>query len=121
MRLAIALVLIGAVACGGNSSSPPPPDGAVLTLSAAGVSQPSITIPSGGKVTFTNNDTAAHQIVSTDCGELASPSLSTGQTFSATLLGPKTCTYKDGLNPGAAAFDGTISVSGESDAGGSGY
>jgi len=120
MRLAVALALTGAVACGGNSSPPPPPSGAALTITAAGVSPNAITVPSGGKVTFTNNDTAPHQIASADCGELASPSLATGQAFSATLLGPKTCTYDDGLNPSAAAFDGTITVE-TADAGGSGY
>lgn len=108
MRLALALVVLAA--CGGSSSSGKPAT-IQVTLGASGVSPASVNAGSGGQVHFVNNDTAAHQIASTNCTELASSSLAAGGAFTATLgTGPKTCNYNDGLNPAAAAFAGAINV-----------
>ncbi len=109
MRLVIALAAAVLAACGGSSKSSPA--AVQVTLEAAGVVPASVNAGSGSQVHFINNDTAAHQIASTSCAELASPSLAGGKDFTATLgTGPKTCTFNDGLNPSSTAFGGTINV-----------
>jgi hypothetical protein len=120
MRAVILLVPLALVACGSSGGQAP----AKIQLSSAGASPGVITVPSGGQVDFVNKDTADHQIASTDCSELASPKLTTGQDFLATLTtGPKTCTFKDGLNPSNNTFSGTVTVTapGMGGGGGSGY
>jgi plastocyanin len=108
MRIGIVALLILA-ACGGSSSSSGGP--VQVTLTAGGVSPASVNVGNAGSVKFTNNDAAAHQIASTSCPELASSSIAAGMSVTAQLgSGPKTCTYDDGLNPSAAAFQGTINV-----------
>jgi len=52
-----------------------------ITISAAGFTPASLTINQGDTVTWTNPDTATHQIMSNKAG-FSSPVLSTGQTFS---------------------------------------
>ncbi|MBS2021294.1 MAG: cupredoxin domain-containing protein [Deltaproteobacteria bacterium] len=115
MRIALGLVVLALVACGGTDA----PTGAQIAISASGFSPANITLPSGGSVTFTNNDTASHQIQSS-CSDMTSGTLTKGQTFTATLAGPKTCNYSDGLNPTNTAFAGTVSVSSPASGGGGG-
>ena len=126
MRLArpllLAFVLVLA-ACGGSSTGSSSTD---VNLSATGASPAQIAIASGGQVRFVNNDSVDHTMTSTDCSELTSPRLAHGQTFSKALLGPKTCSYSDGLNPTVTSFKGTVSVAapgagGGGGGGGSGY
>ena len=115
MRVAVAFSLL-IVACGGSSS----PQGPVqLQITAAGITPNPITIPSGAQVSFVNKDTASHQIASSSCPELSSPApLTTDQSFTVTLTGPKTCNYNDSMN---AALAGTITVLQPGVDGGSGY
>ena len=120
MRLALLFVPLALSACGGTSSGA----AAQLQLTSAGASPNAITVPNGGQVRFINQDTVNHQIASPDCAELSSPQLSPKGDFLATLTGgPKTCTFKDGLNPTVTSFDGTVTVRapGTGGGGGGGY
>jgi plastocyanin len=119
MRRAAAFALLASLGCGKSGGSGP--SGAQLQITAGGVSPNTISIPSGGQVTFTNKDSGPHQITSSACAELNSPNLSTGQSFTATLTGPKTCPFSDALNPAATVFDGTITVEAPGVDAGSGY
>ena len=112
MRLTLQITALAAALAGcGGSSKPNPPTPVQITFEAAGVVPASVNAGSSGQVHFINNDTAAHQIASTSCAELASPSLAGGKDFTATLgIGPKVCTFNDGLNPSTTAFQGTINV-----------
>ena len=79
MGMAVAATIAAAVACGGGSSSPTSPsdsgggssgggtvsDTATITITSAGVVSPSaVTIRQGGRVTFVNNDSRAHDVAS---------------------------------------------------------
>jgi len=116
MRVAVTFSLL-VLACGGSSS----PQGPVqLQITAAGITPSPITIPSGAQVSFVNKDTASHQITSS-CSELSTPTaLATDQSFTATLIGPKTCNFNDTVNQGAT-FAGTVTVLQPGVDGGSGY
>ena len=117
MRAAVLLVLLSAVACGSGASS----GAAQIRLTAAGASPNAIAIPNGGQVQFDNQDSAAHQIASPDCPELASPSLAPGGNFLATLSGgPRSCSFGDALNPSATAFKGSVTVNAPTPGGGGG-
>lgn len=116
MRLALPFLALLA-ACGGSSSGSSSAD---VNLSAAGVSPSQLAIASGGQVRFVNNDSVDHTMTSTDCSELTSPRLAHGQTFTKALLGPKTCSYSDGLNPTVNSFKGTVSVAAPGAGGGGG-
>ena len=127
----LAMVMIGA-GCGGGSSTgglgasgavgATPPAGqasATIHLSASGLDQKALTVKAGDEVEFINDDAAAHEIASdphpahTDCPELNSGMLAHGQTFTATMGSTaKTCGLHDHLQPGNAAFRGTITISG---------
>jgi plastocyanin len=117
MRVAVAFSLL-VLACGGSSS----PQGPVqLQITAAGINPRTITIPSGVQVSFVNKDTASHQITSSNCAELSSQALATGESFtSAPLTGPKMCNFNDTVNQGAS-FAGTVTILQPGVDGGSGY
>ncbi len=125
MRFALALALAMALAaCGGSGSSSPPPANPAATevdLTSAGLSPSTVTIVSGGLVRFVNKDSAAHQIASSACAELDSPSMSSGQDFSVAVTGMKQCSFIDGLNPAAASFHGILNVAPAGSDAGPGY
>jgi plastocyanin len=68
----------------------------VVTITRAGFSPPSIQVTTGDIVTWTNNDTASHQVVADD-GSFASPVLRAGQSYSFTFNAPGRFTYRDAL------------------------
>jgi plastocyanin len=126
------LTALAAGACGGGggSSTPSapgtnPPSGGTLTvtISAAGVSPRSLQVPLGGRVTFVNNDTRTHQIMSdpnplhNDCpsiNEIAT--IGPGQTRqTASLDVRRTCGYHDHMNPTETALQGALMIGGSTD------
>ena len=108
MRKAILLFPLALAACGGYSSSSGP---AMVSLQATGANPSTVMVTAETQVEFINADTVDHQVVSSNCSELDSPSLPAGATFTATVgTGPKTCAFADGLQPGATAFQGTVIV-----------
>jgi hypothetical protein len=116
VRIAIMLVPLALMACGGSSSVP-----AAITLRPAGADPTSISVMGGAQLQFANADSIDHRIASSDCAELSSPTLPAGASFTATMgAGPKTCSFDDALQPSAAPFQGTVTVepsTGGSDAG----
>jgi plastocyanin len=120
---AVALAALVA-SCGKSSSPTEPTTGGTMTsvgaiaITGSGVSPKTLGVGFGGKVTITNNDSAPHELSSnphpfhTDCPEINSPVLTTGQSFTATMASKaETCGFHDHLNPTNAAFQGTITVS----------
>ena len=108
MRKAILLFPLALAACGGSSSGSGP---AMISLQAAGANPSTVMVAAGTQVQFINADTIDHQVVSSDCSELDSPTLATGGNFTTTMgTGPRTCAFADGLQPGATAFQGTVIV-----------
>jgi hypothetical protein len=106
MRKAILLFPFALAACGGSSFVP-----AMVLLQPAGVNPSMVMVTAETQVQFINADTIDHQLVSSNCSELDSPTLAAGTTFTATMgTGPKTCAFADGLQPGATAFQGTVIV-----------
>ena len=84
-------------------------------------------MPNPGVVQFTNSDTVAHNIASSDagCGALSTGNLAAGIASGQIVLSnPGTtnivCNFKDTLNPTATAFTGSVTIL-TSSTGGSGY
>jgi hypothetical protein len=118
--IAIPLVALAFVACGGSSSSGPTE--AVMNITASGISSSAnssnITIPSGGRIHYFNKDTVAHQINS-NCPEMAmtAPLAAGGNQLQPIIGGPQNCSLTDTANAAAVA---SVSVSAPSAAGGGG-
>ena len=108
------LALVATSACAGlrdgtrsrNAQSNP-----IEVLDVNGVSAASLSIESGGALTFVNGDAKPHQIYSPDCPELASTALRPGEVYTlAVAPGPKVCHFQDLLAPLASAWSGTVEV-----------
>jgi plastocyanin len=104
---------------GGGSPSPSPsPSGSVVTVTATGVSPLVVTIPVGGRVTFTNADTRPHDFSGgpdpsrPECPEIdAAGFVVPGQSRQTDVFTmARTCEYHDHAYIGVAAFSGRIVV-----------
>lgn len=123
--------LAGAVACGGGGggspTSPTPPPGgggsgasdqATITITSAGTNPQNVTIRQGGRVTFVNNDSRAHDMASDphpsheDCQPMEQVGfLSPGQSrTSGNFNIVRTCGYHDHNLPGDTRLQGRITV-----------
>lgn len=125
-----AMVLGLGVACGGGSDSPtsptPPPSGggstpdsATITISSSGTVSPStVTIRQGGRVTFVNSDSNAHDMASdphpshTDCQEMNQVGfLAAGQSrTSGNFNTVRTCGFHDHNRPDSTGLQGRITI-----------
>lgn len=127
---AVAIVLwLAACGNGGSYGTPTAPStgdaaAATVTLTANGVSNATPRIALGQRVRFTNNDSRAHQVLSTphgvhtDCPALNQiDMLSPGQSRDSSVLNDRRgCGFHDHLNPDDQRFRGQILVGlGESD------
>jgi plastocyanin len=89
-----------------------------VTITSAGVSPRTLTVPAGTRVTFVNNDTRVHEMDSnphpehTDCPEINQIDLITpGQTkLTGNLNTPRTCGFHDHLNPNTTNLMGSIVI-----------
>ena len=109
-------------ACGGSDSggSTPtaPPGSPTFTISSAGVSPKTLTVPVGSQVTFVNNDVTAHEMYSdphpehTDCRELdAVGFLAPGQFKQTENLNTiRTCGFHDHGQPLNTFLQGSILI-----------
>ena len=103
-KLILALAAVTALAIAG-------PAGAAtkgVNIYASGFSPKSVTITEGDTVTWTNRDSATHQVLG-DKGQFVSAILKKGQSFSFTFKAAGTYTYKDELHP---KLTGTVTVKG---------
>lgn len=127
LRMTIRGMLLAAAAatnltaCGGGTSDPTPPPAAnviTVTITAAGASPRTFTVPRGGQVIFTNNDNVVHEMYSdphpehTDCPEFDSVGrLVPGATRQTTNLATaRTCGFHDHLNPSTSTLRGSVSI-----------
>jgi plastocyanin len=140
MRRVVSMVVVGvalavAYACGGGGGSPTSPSGggsgggtgggtggsatATITISASGVVSPQdVTITQGGRVTFVNNDSRAHDMASDphpsheDCPPLDQVGfVSPGQSkTSGNLNTVRVCGYHDHNLPTSTGLQGRITV-----------
>ena len=118
-----AATLLGA--CGGSDSgggpSCTPGTTATVTITNAGVSPKAVCVlPTTGRVTFMNNDAAAHTIADagTTCPELNLGSIAGGATATTTTFpAAVVCQYSAGAT---TAFQGTVAVT-TGTVGGPGY
>jgi plastocyanin len=109
----ILLTVILLVACGPKAGSTPaatlpPIQSGVVKVSIANFAfdPGTLTITTGTTVTWTNNDTASHNVTSDD-GSWGSNSLAKGETFSFTFTKTGTFSYHCGVHPSMTA---TITV-----------
>ena len=130
---AAAFAAATAAACGGGSTpttptttppatTPPstnPTDSATITIGSNGSVSPStVTITRGGRVTFVNSHTRAHDMSSdphpehTDCPEMAAVGfLSPGQSrTSSNFNTARTCGFHDHNEPDTAGLKGRITI-----------
>ena len=130
-------VVVAAVSCGGGggrSSSTPsspsptptptptptpaPSTGTTITITSAGVSPSSVTVSTGSRVTFVNNDSGVHDMSSdphpshTDCPEINQVGfLTAGQSRqTGNLNTARTCGFHDHNRPTDASLLGTIVI-----------
>ena len=119
--------------CGGSSTTPvappsssstttttftPAPNQPVVTITTAGVSPNQVEIAVGGRVTFVNNDSQAHEMFSdphpihTDCPPMNDVGvLVPGQTKQTGAFGSaRTCSYHDHGQPDNPRLQGWILI-----------
>jgi plastocyanin len=104
----------GPSSSGGNTTEP----AATVTITASGASPAKVTVPSGGRVLYINNDSAAHWVASDphpsheDCPELnAVGVLQPGERrTSGNLVTTRSCGFHDHDNPGTRALQGTVTI-----------
>ncbi len=118
------IVVDGPTAPSGGGTPPPSPSpapappGSVVTVTATGVSPLVITVPVGGRVTFTNADTRPHDFSGgpdpsrPECPEIdAAGFVVPGQSRQTGVFTvARTCEYHDHAYLGVAAFSGRIVI-----------
>lgn len=118
--------LLPAIGCGYSSptspsnggDSTPGPVGATISITSNGLQPASVTVSAGQSVTFTNNDSVAHEIASepvpsySDCPPVNRVSrLEPGQsTETGAFTMPRSCGFLDLLRTNDARWQGTIVV-----------
>jgi plastocyanin len=102
------LLLIAVLAVAGGASAASAHESATTTISitATGFAPDDVRVQPGDTVTWKNNDTKQHRIVS-DTGLFASPTLAPGQTYSRQFDVESSYSYHDGAN---TASTGTVNV-----------
>jgi len=119
LALGLASAACGGSSGGGGSATCTPSGTAAIAITAKGTSPQNACVTPGGTVTFTNNDTTAHQIEfgAADCpANLAS--IPAGGQVSPVFPTQANCLYHDALNASNTAFQGTVAVSNATVSGG---
>ena len=114
----ISALLLATISCGDDSTDPSPnPTDATITITSAGVNPQNVTINSGGRITFVNNDSVPHQPSSdphplhTDCPGLnLNPISPGGSATSLALTTRRNCGFHDHLNDTIASLKGSVTV-----------
>jgi hypothetical protein len=126
---AFSVILLGIACGGGGSSTPapptspsPPPSGggsaaATIRITSAGVDPRDVTIAVGGRVTFINSDTRAHEPSSdphpthTICPEINVGRLNPGQSRDTNPVNRAVrCGFHDHDDPTNASLTGSITI-----------
>jgi plastocyanin len=77
-----------------------------ISITSTGFHPNAVTIPAGDTLTWTNNDTARHQVVAND-GSFSSPVLAAKQSYSHAFKTGGSFAYHDGLHP---SLRGSVTV-----------
>jgi plastocyanin len=120
---AFAALMFAAAGCDYSSpsapeTSAPGPEGATIAITASGLTPGTVSIDAGESVTFTNNDTVAHEIVSTpvptysDCPAINLVGrLEPGESAqTGALTDPRSCGFLDLLRTSDSRWSGTITI-----------
>lgn len=128
LRAPATVVVLVLAACGGSGGGPgaPNPPAAppatapafTVTITAAGASPRELRVPIGARVTFVNQDSRAHEMLSaphplhTDCPAInAVGMLNAGQTKSSDALNvQRACGFHDNMRDGDTTLRGQILV-----------
>ena len=121
---ALAAALVCSAAGCNNDSTVPTQNpggstgGATIVINSSGVSSQSVTVVPGAQVTFVNNDSQPHEILSdphsghSDCPEINQVGViqpgNNRQTGNLTIA--RTCGFHDERNPSNASMRGTIRI-----------
>jgi plastocyanin len=117
--LAALTAVVAACQSGASPANAPSPDPAVvIAITPGGASPRTITVKAGSQVTFTNNDTIAHQMYSdphpehTDCPEFDSVGyLAPGESRQTGNLNiVRTCGFHDHIHFENASLKGSIVI-----------
>jgi plastocyanin len=103
-RLLLLPLVVFALAAAGPASSA---TNHTVTITKSGFNPVSLTIPNGDSVTWKNNDTTNHQIVSDNGSFTATRVLAPGESATRTFPQAGTFAYHDASNP---ALKGTVNV-----------
>jgi plastocyanin len=115
----VAALAAGGAACGGSGSSPSPPTATTtITITSAGAAPRAVTVSRGSQVTFVNNDSRTHDMVSdphpehTDCPEINSVGpLNPGQGRQTSNLNTaRSCGFHDHGDADNQSLRGTITI-----------
>jgi len=111
MVFAVVLVSGCTQSYGGNPGGNPPPSGNAVNMQNFAFNPQTLTVNVGTTVTWTNLDSAQHQIAA-DAGQQAvsdfsSPTMSQGSTYSYTFQKAGTWTYHCNIHP---SMKGTVIV-----------
>lgn len=97
MRKVFLLALATLLLTGANSTATAQPSATVnVSITATGFAPEDVNVRPGDTVTWRNNDTGSHQVVS-DLGVFKSPVLKPGQTYSYTFDTESAYSYHDGM------------------------
>lgn len=126
--IVVALVVLVLSGCGGSTGSTPSSVASTSAIGAAtnvtiqdfAFAPQVLTVQAGTKVTWTNEDSAVHTVVSTDSMStdaaqtdmFSSGNLAQGQAFSFTFADVGTYYYECSIHAGEPAMHGEIVVSG---------
>jgi amicyanin len=101
----ILVVLVASVLVAGCTSTTPATtgDSNTVTIKGFAFNPATLTVKVGTTVTWTNEDTASHTVVSDVGSEIASDSLSTGQSYSHTFSTAGTFDYHCSVHPSMKA------------------
>jgi plastocyanin len=127
--IAAALVAVALGGCGGSGgspsapatpASPAAPPSLTVTITATGVVPRELSVPLGSEVTFVNQDSRSHQMMSdphplhTGCVEInAVGMLARGESrTTAPLTARKSCGFHDNMRDGESSLRGVILVGG---------
>ena len=120
LALAVSAACLFLSACGGGGSGSStaaqdpmaqtgaaPAGGDAVTIKDFAYAPPNLTVASGTRLTFTNNDSTSHTATSTDQGGFDTGTIEKGQTKSVTVEQPGTYSYICSFHP---FMHGTVTV-----------
>ena len=91
----------------GLTAAPPSLAATGVSITSTGFRPAGVAVVADDTVTWTNNDTARHQIVAND-GSFSSPVLAAGQSFTRVFKTGGTFVYRDGIHSGLRGTVGVI-------------